>query len=44
MVIEEKAKKEEKVPVVQEKTMAPQVKSMTPPAKDLQQIFVPCSI
>ena len=33
-MIEEKAKKEEKVPVVQEKTVAPQVHSMTPAAKN----------
>ena len=44
MVIEEKAKKEEKVPVVQEKTVAPQVKSTPPPAKHLNRSDLSCSI
>ena len=44
MVIEEKAKKEEKVPVVQEKTMAPQVHSMTPAAKNSNKSDLSCSI
>ena len=44
MVIEEKAKKEEKVPVVQEKTVAPQVKSMTPAAKNSNKSDLSCSI
>ena len=44
MVIEEKTKKEEKVPVVQEKTVAPQVHSMTPAAKNSNKSDLSCSI
>ena len=43
MVIEEKTKKEEKGPVVQEKTVAPQVHSMTPAAKKPNRSDLSCS-